>query len=119
MQMYVMCYMPPKRQALTGGVFPTISKIFGAVGVGITGSIYTATSTGTAALQTDIRPYRMVFWFCVASTCVGLLFVPLLTLGTQGHNVKDSAVASLAGESLSEAMHVDESPVPNDNEKAE
>jgi hypothetical protein len=117
--MYVMCYMGPERQALTGGIFPTISKIFGAVGVGITGSIYTATSTGAAALQTDIRPYRMVFWFCVASTCVGLLFVPFLTVGTQGHNVKDSAVASLGGESRSKAMHVDEIPVPNYNEKAE
>jgi len=82
--MYVMSSLPPHQQSLAGGIFNTITKVCAAVGLGISTSIYNAESTGTAALQTGITPYRGVFWFCVASAGVGILFVPFLTLGTQG-----------------------------------
>ena len=39
----------------------------------------------------------MVFWFCVASAGAGLLFVPFLTIGTQGHESKATSVTSVAG----------------------
>jgi len=82
--MYVMSSLPPHQQSIAGGIFNTITKVCAAVGLGISTSIYNAESTGTAALQTGIKPYRSIFWFCVASAGAGILFVPFLTLGTQG-----------------------------------
>jgi hypothetical protein len=95
--MYVMSSLPPAQQSLAGGIFNTVTKICSAVGLGISASIYNAESTGTAALQTTIRPYNMVFWFCVASAGTGLLFVPFLTIGTQGHTTRRTSEASVDG----------------------
>jgi hypothetical protein len=92
--MYVMSSLPPAQQSLAGGIFNTVTKVCSAVGLGISASIYNAESTGTAALQTTIRPYNRVFWFCVASAGTGLLFVPFLTIATQGHS-KRTSVTSL------------------------
>jgi hypothetical protein len=97
-QMYVMSSLPPGQQSLAGGIFNTVTKVCSAVGLGITASIYNAESAGTAALQTTIRPYNMVFWFCVASAGAGLFFVPFLTIGTQGHSTRASSVICLEGE---------------------
>jgi hypothetical protein len=93
--MYVMSSLPPGKQSLAGGIFNTVTKACSAVGLGISASIYNAESTSKAALQTTIRPYNMVFWFCVASAGTGLLFVPFLTIGTQGHESKATSVTSV------------------------
>jgi hypothetical protein len=95
LQMYVMSSLPPGQQSLAGGIFNTVTKVCSAVGLGISASIYNAESTSKAALQTSIRPYSMVFWFCVASAGTGLLFVPFLTIGTQGHSTEGSSDVSL------------------------
>jgi len=94
MQMYVMSSLPPGQQSLGGGIFNTVTKVWTAVGLGISASIYNAESTSQAALQTDIKPYRAIYWFCVASAVAGCLVVPFLTIGTQGHSTGTS-VASL------------------------
>jgi len=90
-----MSSLPPTQQSLAGGIFNTVTKVCSAVGLGISASIYNAESTSSAALQTSLRPYRMVFWFCVASSAAGLLFVPFLTIGTQGHSTRGTSVISL------------------------
>ena len=89
--------LPPDQQSLAGGLFNTITKICGAVGLGISASIYSAESTGHTALQTAVRPYSMVFWFCLASAALGLCFVPFLTIGKQGHSEKTGDVTELSG----------------------
>lgn len=86
--MYVMSSLPPHQQSLAGGIFNTVTKLCSAVGLGISASIYNAESTSSAALQTSLRPYHMVFWFCSAAAAAGLVFVPFLTMGTQGGNEK-------------------------------
>ncbi|CZR60320.1 related to transporter (major facilitator superfamily) [Phialocephala subalpina] len=95
--MYVMSSLPPHQQSLAGGIFNTVTKICSAIGLGISASIYNAESTGTEALQTTIRPYKMVFWFCVASAGLSLAFVPFLTIGTQGQS-KGTSLVSLEKE---------------------
>lgn len=90
--MYVMSSLPPAQQSLAGGIFNTVTKLCSAVGLGISASIYNAESEGTAALQTTIRPYHTVFWFCVASSALALIFVPWLSIGTQGHSQGSSIV---------------------------
>ncbi|KAL2067626.1 hypothetical protein VTL71DRAFT_15722 [Oculimacula yallundae] len=84
--MYVMSSLPPAQQSVAGGIFNTVLKVCSAVGLGISETIYSAESSGHAALQTNIRPYTMVFWFCVAGSGVACLFVPWLSIGTQGHS---------------------------------
>jgi hypothetical protein len=37
----------------------------------------------------------MVFWFTVAAAAAGLVFVPFLTIGTQGHTSRPTSVVSL------------------------
>jgi hypothetical protein len=96
--MYVMSSLPPAQQSLAGGLFNTVIKLCSAIGLGISASIYNAESIGTAALQTTLRPYNMVFWFCSASAAIGLLFVPFLTIGTQGHTAGTSSANLEAGE---------------------
>lgn len=98
--MYVMSSLPPHQQSLAGGIFNTVTKICSAIGLGISASIYNAESSGTDALQTTIKPYQSVFWFCTASAGLGLCFVPFLTIGTQGHESKASSVADLASEKI-------------------
>jgi hypothetical protein len=119
MQMYVMSSLPPKQQSLAGGIFNTVSKICGAVGLGISASVYNAESTSAAALQTSTRPYIMVFWFCAASAGVGMLFVPFLTIGTQGHSVKDTPAESSGDVTPSNAVSDVEIPIPGDGKKLE
>jgi hypothetical protein len=96
--MYVMSSLPPNQQSLAGGIFNTITKICSAIGLGISASIYNAESTGKAALQTTIKPYQSLFWFCVAVAGVSLCFVPFLTIGKQGHVSKTTSVADFADE---------------------
>lgn len=90
--MYVVSSFTPEKQSLAGGIFNTVVKICGAVGLGISSSIYSSESTGHVALQTSTRPYSMVFWFCFASSAFGLCLVPFLTIGTQGHATSEIAV---------------------------
>jgi len=89
-----MSSLPPGQQSLGGGIFNTVTKVWTAVGLGISASIYNAESTSASALQTEIKPYRAIYWFCVASAAAGCLVVPFLTIGTQGHSTGTS-VASL------------------------
>ncbi|KIM96098.1 hypothetical protein OIDMADRAFT_44850 [Oidiodendron maius Zn] len=95
--MYVMSSLPPEKQSLGGGIFNTVTKICGAVGLAISSSVYNAESTSSAALQTSSRPYNMAFWFCAASAGLGICFVPFLTIGTQGHSTKESAAKGSVG----------------------
>lgn len=93
-----MSSLPQHQQSLAGGIFNTVMKFCSAVGLGISATIYTAESPNSAALQTTLRPYRAVFWFCFGSAVLGLCFVPFLTIGTQGHdNQSSSGAVSVAG----------------------
>lgn len=117
--MYVMSSLPPAQQSLAGGIFNTVSKICGAIGLGISASVYNAESTSAAALQTSARPYTAAFWFCAATSAVSMFFVPFLTIGTQGHSVKASAVESTGDETPSNGTLGEEIHIPGDDKKLE
>ena len=95
-----MSSLPPNQQSLAGGIFNTVTKICSAIGLGISASIYNAESSGKAALQTTIKPYQSVFWFCVATSGLGLCVVPFLTIGTQGNESKASSVTKVEDEKI-------------------
>lgn len=114
-----MSSLPPAQQSLAGSIFSTVTKMCSAIGLGISASIYNAESSGTAALQTTVRPYKMAFLFCTVSAAMGLLCVPFLTIGTQGHHEKDSPEVSSGDASLKLGPEAEETPTPSDREKVE
>ena len=105
LQMYVMSSLPPNQQSLAGGIFNTVTRVCTAIGLGISASIYNAESTSKAALQTSIRPYNAVFWFCAASAGLGVLFVPFLTIGTQGQSESTRTSVNLESSESREKSH--------------
>lgn len=93
-----MSSLPPAQQSVAGGIFNTVMKICSAVGLGISSSIYSAESDGKAALQTAFRPYKIVFWFGVAVSASALIFVPWLSIRTQGHKEEREEVENVLEE---------------------
>lgn len=106
--MYVMSSLPPHQQSLAGGIFNTVTKLCSAVGLGISASIYNAESTSSAALQTTLKPYHMVFWFCSAAAAAGACFVPFLSIKTQGGKEDDESERSLSVKDVSSHASADE-----------
>lgn len=90
--MYVMSSLPPKDQSIAGGIFNTINKLCNNLSLGISTSIYASVSGGLGNASVDnIKPYLSVYWYAAACAGLSLLFVPFLTLGTQGgHPGSDS-----------------------------
>ena len=88
--MYVMSSLPPSDQSLAGGIFNTASKFCANISLGITTAVYN--SVRTQGSTSPIKPYLSTYWFAAASAGLGVLLVPFLKLGTQGHvDKKDSS----------------------------
>jgi len=121
--MYVMSSLPPHQQSIAGGIFTTVTKLCSAVGLGISASIYNAESTSSDALQTSLRPYHMVFWFCCAAAAAGVCFVPFLSIKTQGGKREDGldgaseSEGSLGGNKIGSDKVDENQVIPVDDEK--
>ena len=84
--MYVMSSLPSEKQSVAGGLFNTVSRLITTVGLAVQTSVYEAAGgapEGPDALK--YRPYQATFWVSLVGAVLGLLLVPLLTIGTQGH----------------------------------
>jgi len=88
-QMYVLSALPPHRQSIAGSIFQTVTKLCVAVGYGITTAIFNAVSVNPSKsgyyANDPAEPYAAIFWFSMSIAVVGVALVPLLTIGTQGH----------------------------------
>jgi hypothetical protein len=87
--MYVLSSMPTNKQSIAGSLLQTLTRLCTAVGFGFATAIFDAvqdnpSSSGYYA-NNAIEPFAAVFWFAVACAFIGTLFVPFLTIGTQGH----------------------------------
>jgi hypothetical protein len=94
--MYVLSSMPLNRQSIAGSLFQTLTRLSTAVGFGIATAIFEAvrdspSRTGYYA-NNAAAPYAATFWFAVASAALGLVFVPFLKIGTQGHEGDEGAL---------------------------
>jgi len=87
--MYVLSTLPPHRQSIAGSIFQTVSKLCVAVGYGIATAIFNAVSANPSKsgyyANDPVEPYAATFWFSMSTAVVGVALVPLLTIGTQGH----------------------------------
>lgn len=87
--MYVLSKMDAEQQSVAGGMFNTIARICSTIGLGIQTAIYEgAGGTAEGADSVKYRPYQAVFWFSLGASVLGLIVVPFLTIGTQGHKRK-------------------------------
>lgn len=66
------------------------------VGLGIATSVYTAPGIQPGDVLGVITPYLAVFWYAAATAGLSLLFIPFLTLRTQGAVQKSSSETSSA-----------------------
>lgn len=81
--------MPSDQQSVAGGMFNTIARICSTIGLGVQTAVYEG--AGGAAEGADslkYRPYQATFWVSLGATFLGLVLVPFLTIGTQGHKKK-------------------------------
>ncbi|KAF1979218.1 MFS general substrate transporter [Bimuria novae-zelandiae CBS 107.79] len=88
--MYVMSSMPPNKQSIAGSLLQTLTRLSQAVGMGIATAIYDAVerspSTSGYYANDPIAPYAGTFWFATGMATLGVILVPFLTIGTQGHH---------------------------------
>lgn len=89
-QMYVLSSMPLNRQSIAGSLFQTLTRLCTAVGIGIATAIFEGVqkkpSHSGYYANNPAEPYAATFWFSVGISALGVLFVPLLRIGTQGHD---------------------------------
>lgn len=87
--MYVLSSMPANRQSVAGSLFQTLTRLCTAVGSGIATAIFNSVKSNPATsgyyAHNPVEPYAAAFWFAAAMATLGVLFVPWLKIGTQGH----------------------------------
>ena len=87
--MYVMSSLPSSDQSLAGGIFNTASKFCANTSLGITTAVFN--SVRNQGQASPIKPYLSTYWFAAASAGLGLVLIPFLKLGTQGHEDKTNS----------------------------
>lgn len=87
--MYVLSSMPRNRQSIAGSLFQTLTRLCTAVGYGIATAIFNAVQNDPPKTgyygNNAVAPYAAPCWFAAATAFLGVLFVPWLRIGTQGH----------------------------------
>lgn len=87
--MYVLSSMPTNKQSIAGSLFQTSTRLCTAIAYGIATAIFDAVQRNPATSgyygNNTVEPFAAVFWFAAAVSVPGLLLVPFLRIGTQGH----------------------------------
>ena len=83
--MYVMQSLPSHQQALAGGIFNTLFRLGSAIALGLSTAVYSSVATTEAAATNPLLPFTRAFQVSVGLSAAGLLFLPFVRLGTQGH----------------------------------
>lgn len=81
--------MPANKQSMAGSLLQTLARLCTSVGYGIATAIFdnvqkNPSKSGYYA-NNAAEPFAAVFWFAAGAAFVGVLFVPLLRITTQGH----------------------------------
>jgi len=104
-QMYVMSSMPPDKQSIAGSLLQTLTRLSQAVGFGIATAIFDAVeqnpSTSGYYANDPIEPYVSTFWFAAGMAALGVVLVPFLTIGTQGHHGDKGRLVERSSEDVS------------------
>ena len=81
--------MPTNKQSIAGSLFQTLTRLCTAIAYGAATAIFDAVQRRPATsgyyARNAAEPFAAVFWFAAAASVPGLLLVPFLRIGTQGH----------------------------------
>lgn len=81
--------MPANKQSIAGSLFQTLTRLCTAVSYGIATAIFDAAKENPSKsgyyANNAVEPYAAVFWFSAGVSVIGILLVPFLRIGTQGH----------------------------------
>ena len=81
--------MPTNKQSIAGSLFQTLTRLCTAIAYGAATAIFDAVQRRPATsgyyAKNAAEPFAAVFWFAAAASVPGLLLVPFLRIGTQGH----------------------------------
>ena len=87
--MYVLSSMPTNKQSIAGSLFQTLTRLCTAIAYGAATAIFDAVQRRPATsgyyAKNAAEPFAAVFWFAAAASVPGLILVPFLRIGTQGH----------------------------------
>jgi hypothetical protein len=87
--MYVLSSMPTNKQSIAGSLFQTLTRLCTAIAYGAATAIFDAVQRNPATsgyyANNAVEPFAAVFWFAAAASVPGVILVPFLRIGTQGH----------------------------------
>ncbi|KAF9732141.1 hypothetical protein PMIN06_005370 [Paraphaeosphaeria minitans] len=110
--MYVMSSMPPDKQSIAGSILQTLTRLSQAVGFGIATATFDAVqqnpSTSGYYANDPIEPYVSTFWFATGMAALGVVLIPFLKIGTQGHQEDKGRLVERNSEDVSEPAPWDE-----------
>ena len=89
---YVLSCIPTEQQSVGGGILITMSKVASTIGLGVQTSTFTAlggSSSGPGAIK--YRAYQSTFWVSLAGSVLALMFLPFITVGSQGARVEKTS----------------------------
>ncbi|RMZ67113.1 aminotriazole resistance [Pyrenophora seminiperda CCB06] len=99
--MYVLSSMPLNKQSIAGSLLQTVTRLAMSVGYGIATAIFDAVHKSPATsgyyANDPVQPYAAIFWFAATSAVLGIVLVPFLKVGTQGHEGDVGRVKRRAG----------------------
>lgn len=94
--MYVMSSLPSEQQAVAGGLFNTVTKVSGGIGLGISTAVFAGISgSADGGVHAPFRAYQSTFYVALAGAGLSLFFLPFLNIKTQGGKIKKEKPESL------------------------
>lgn len=88
--MYVMQSLPPKQQGLASGIMNTLVRLASTIAMGLSTAVYSSVELSVQGQAQPMLKFNRTFQVSVAMAGLGVLFVPFLKVGTQGHHEKDA-----------------------------
>lgn len=99
--MYVLSSMPANKQSIAGSLFQTLTRLCTAVSYGVATAVFDAVENSPSAsgyyANNAVEPFAAVFWFAAGCSAIGIVLVPFLRIGTQGHKGDTGRVKTNVG----------------------
>jgi hypothetical protein len=84
-----MSSLSKEQQSVAGGFFQMTTRLVSVIGMGVTTAIFDGVqqhpATSGIHAGDPAEPYAATFWCAMGACALSVLFVPFLTIGTQGH----------------------------------
>lgn len=102
--MYVMQSLPPKQQGLASGIMNTLTRLATTLAMGIATAVYSSIDLSSKGQAEPMLKFTRTFQVSIALAAFGVLFVPFLRIGTQGHHELEAEA--------SEQVDAEKTPAP-------